>query len=50
MTHGEVASGFVDFRAAVPLRVPNWSSTSGDPGVFVYQPVEPIATSDAKVG
>ena len=27
------------------MRVPNWSSTSGDLGVFVYQPVEQVATS-----
>jgi hypothetical protein len=32
------------------LWVPNWSSTSRDLGVFVYQPVEQIATSDVKLG
>jgi putative transposase len=30
--------------------VPNWSSTSCDLGVFVYQPAEPIATSETKLG
>jgi hypothetical protein len=29
--------------------VPNWSSTSGDLGIFVYQSLEPIVTSDAKL-
>jgi hypothetical protein len=32
------------------LWVPNWPSTSCDLGVFVYQPVEQIATSEAKAG
>jgi hypothetical protein len=32
------------------LWVPNWSSTSCDLGIFVYQSPEPIATSDAKLG
>jgi hypothetical protein len=31
------------------LWVPNWSSTSGDLGVFVYQPGEQIATSEVKL-
>jgi hypothetical protein len=30
--------------------VPNWSSTSCDLGVFVYQPVEQIATSQVNLG
>ena len=30
--------------------MPNWSSTSCDLGVFVYQPAEQIATSEMKVG
>jgi len=30
--------------------VPNWSSTSGDLGVFVYRSTEPIAPSEAKLG
>jgi hypothetical protein len=30
--------------------VPNWSSTSCDVGVFVYQPVEQVATSDVRLG
>ena len=44
-------------RAIGPLKlvssalwVPNWSSTSCDPGVFVDQAAEPIAASDAKLG
>jgi hypothetical protein len=32
------------------LWVPNWSSTSGDLGVFVDQSAEPVAASDVKVG
>ena len=32
------------------LWVPNWSSTSCDLGVFVYQPVEHVATSDVRLG
>jgi hypothetical protein len=32
------------------LWVPNWSSTSCDLGVFVYQPAEQIATSEMKRG
>jgi putative transposase len=32
------------------LWVPNWSSTSCDLGVFVYQSTEPIASSDARLG
>ena len=28
----------------------NWSSTSRDLGVFVYQPAEQIATSEVKLG
>jgi uncharacterized membrane protein len=31
------------------LWVPNWSSTSCDLVVFVYQAAEPVATSDAKL-
>jgi hypothetical protein len=30
--------------------VPNWSSTSGGLGIFVYQSAEPVATSEAKAG
>jgi hypothetical protein len=30
--------------------VPNWSSTSYDLGIFVYQSTEPITTSDARLG
>jgi hypothetical protein len=30
--------------------VPNWSSTLCDLGVFMYQPVEQIATSQVKLG
>jgi hypothetical protein len=33
-----------------PMAVPNWSSTSCDLGIFVYQSPEPIVTSDAKLG
>jgi hypothetical protein len=37
-------------RVRVPiLWVPNWSSTSCDLGVFVYQPAEQIATSHALI-
>jgi hypothetical protein len=32
------------------LWVPNWSSTLCDLGVFVYQPVEQVATSDVRLG
>jgi hypothetical protein len=32
------------------LWVPKWSSTSCDVGVFVYQPVEQVATSDVRLG
>jgi hypothetical protein len=32
------------------LWVPNWSSTSCDLGVFVYQPVELNAPSEVKLG
>jgi hypothetical protein len=32
------------------LWVPNWSSTSCDLGVFVYQPAEQIATSKVQLG
>jgi hypothetical protein len=32
------------------LWVPNWSSISCDLGIFVDQPAEPIATSEAKAG
>ena len=32
------------------LWVPDWSSTSCDLGVFVYQPVEQVATSQVKLG
>jgi hypothetical protein len=38
--------------AAVHITVwgPNWSSTSRDLGVFVYQPAEQITTSEANLG
>jgi hypothetical protein len=36
--------------AAEALRVPNWSSTPCDLGVFVDQASEPIAASDVKLG
>jgi hypothetical protein len=32
------------------LWVPNWSSTSYDLGVFVYQLVEQIATAEVNLG
>ena len=34
----------------ITLWVPNWSSTSCDLGVFVYQPAEQVATSQVKLG
>jgi hypothetical protein len=37
-------------RFGLSLWVPNWSSTSCDLGIFVYQPAEQIATSKAKLG
>jgi hypothetical protein len=37
-------------RSDRSLWVPNWSSTSCDLGVFVYQPIEPIATSEVELG
>jgi len=37
-------------RVRYTLWVPNWSSTSGDLGVFVDQPAEPVATSQATLG
>jgi hypothetical protein len=36
--------------SASKVWVPNWSSTSGDLGVFAYQPAEQIVTSEAKLG
>jgi hypothetical protein len=33
-----------------PLWVPNRSPMSCDLGIFVYQPTEPITTSEAKLG
>jgi hypothetical protein len=30
--------------------VPNWSSTACDLGIFVDQPTEPVAMSEARVG
>jgi hypothetical protein len=39
----------VIFGPAHSVWVPNWSSTSCDLGVFVYQPVEQIATSQVKL-
>jgi hypothetical protein len=36
--------------AVVRLWVPNWSSTSCDLGIFVDQPAESVAASEAKVG
>jgi hypothetical protein len=36
--------------ATASIVVSNWSSTSFDLGVFVYQLVEQIATSEAKLG
>jgi hypothetical protein len=58
---GPVGVGAADRRAAVGaaqprpgfrrhLWVPNWSSTSRDLDVFVYQPVEQIAASQMKLG
>jgi hypothetical protein len=38
------------FGQLYALWVPNWSSTSCDLGVFVYQPVEHVATSDVRLG
>jgi hypothetical protein len=32
------------------VRVPNWSSTSCDLGVFVYQPGQQITTSEVEAG
>jgi hypothetical protein len=37
-------------RPTFHLWVPNWSSTSCDLGVFVYQSAEQVATSEAKLG
>jgi hypothetical protein len=37
-------------QPAYDVWVPNWSSTSCDLGIFVYQPAEQIATSKAKLG
>jgi hypothetical protein len=44
-------AGTATLRAALAsLWVPNWSSTSCDLGVFVYQPVEQNAPSEVKLG
>jgi hypothetical protein len=40
----------VNAVALLAVRVPNWSSTLCDLGVFVYQPVEQVATSDVRLG
>ncbi|HEY3896152.1 MAG TPA: hypothetical protein VGL88_12365, partial [Pseudonocardiaceae bacterium] len=40
----------LDVGIARSLWVPNWSSTSCDLGVFVYQPTEQITTSEVKLG
>jgi len=37
-------------RNLLPLWVPNCASTSCDLGVFVYQPAEPITTSQVTLG
>jgi hypothetical protein len=48
---GEGGGGGHDENVALfDVWVPNWSSTSCDLGVFVYQPVEQIATSEVKLG
>jgi transposase-like protein len=49
--NGGLASISTKFASGRPtVWVPNWSSTSGDLGVFVDQSPEPIATSDARLG
>lgn len=37
-------------RAFAKLWMPNRSSTLGDLDIFVYQPTEPVATSEVQVG
>jgi hypothetical protein len=40
----------LDLFVAEVLWVPNWSSTSRDLGVFVYQPIEQVAASQVNLG
>ena len=48
ITDGRIACATM--VAGSTLWVPNRSSTSGDLGIFVDQPAEPVAASEAKAG
>ena len=44
------SKGWARGQVRVSVWVSSWSSTLCDLGIFVDQPAEPVATSDAKVG